>query len=190
MIRSSIRTRLSAVHKGHLALTAAAACLIGIGVSVPAFTQTAVAPQAVTPGDIAARPLDDLNLRKDKAATAPVLVAAKDHPYALTGMQRCSALNRQVASLDEALGPDIDAGTSPTEEQKRARAVGATARSVVGSLIPFDGVIRQISGANAAELHRAQFLYAGSVRRAFLKGYAKARGCRIRPAVASPAGKH
>lgn len=164
-------------------LTVATLLLFAVAGSSPAPAQTAVAPQAVTAADIAGKPLDDLNLRKDKARIAPVLEEAKDHPYATSGMGRCIALNREVARLDEALGPDIDSASTQSERQKRDRAVGGTARSVVGSLIPFDGVIRQISGANAAEGHRAMFLYAGSVRRAFLKGYARARGCRIRPMV-------
>ena len=146
--------------------------------------QTAAAPQTVTAGDIAAKPADDLNLRKDKDKVAPVLEAAQAHPYTIPGKGLCSSLNLAVADLNAVLGPDIDERTLPSAEQKRDRAVGGTARSVVGSLIPFDCVIREISGANAAEAHRALYLYAGSVRRAYLKGYAKARGCRIRPYVA------
>jgi hypothetical protein len=150
---------------------------------LPVFAQTAAAPQPVTAADIAGKPLDDLNLRKDKDKIAPALEAARAHPYTVPGNGRCLTLNREIASLDVALGPDIDSTTSPSEAQKRDRAVGGTARSVVGSLIPFDGVIRQISGANAAAAHREMFLYAGSVRRAFLKGYAKATRCRIRQVV-------
>jgi hypothetical protein len=142
-----------------------------------ASAQTAVAPQPVTGGDVVARPVDDLNLRKEKIA--PVLQRAKAHPYTIPDNGRCTGLNSEVASLDKALGPDIDESLSPSAEKKRDEAVGGTARMVVGALIPFDGVIRTISGANAAERHRAVYLYAGSVRRAFIKGYARAHGCRI-----------
>jgi len=158
---------------------AIALILLTSGATVSA--QTAAAPQAITATDIATKPIDDLNLRRDKDKPAPVLVAAQDNPYAIPGNGRCAVLNREVADLNAVLGPDIDANMSPSARQKRDRAVAGTARSAVGSLIPFDGIIRQISGANAAEGHRALYLYAGSVRRAFLKGYAKARGCRIRP---------
>jgi hypothetical protein len=147
---------------------------------VSASAQTAAAPQAVTAGDIAGKPLDDLNLRKDKEKIAPVLEAALARPYAIPGKGRCAALNLEVVRLNAALGPDVDDSNSPSAEQKRDRAVGGTARSVVGSLIPFDGVIRAISGADAAAAHYALYLYAGSVRRAFIKGYAKARGCHIK----------
>ncbi len=144
---------------------------------VPTVAQTAVAPKPVTAQDIAAAPLDTLNLRKDKVD--PVLVEARTRPYTLPGHGRCAALNHEVSRLNVALGPDIDESTSPSVDEKRARAVAGTARSVVGSLIPFSGVVRQISGAAAEENRRAQYLYAGSVRRAFLKGYARARSCRI-----------
>jgi len=161
----------------------AVACVMAIAGAGPVSAQTAAAPQPVTAGDIAGKPLDDLNLRKDKDKIAPALEAASANPYAVPGQGRCAILNREVASLDAALGPDIDASTSSSTKQKRDRAVGGTARSVVGSLIPFDGVVRLISGANAADAHRALYLYAGSVRRAFLKGYARAKGCRIKPFV-------
>lgn len=149
--------------------------------AAPAAAQTVVAPQPVTADDIAGKPLDDLNLRKDRDKTAPALVTAADAPYAIPGKGRCPALNGAVADLNAALGPDIDDTITPSAAHKREQVVGTTARSLVGSLIPFDGIIRQISGANAAAGHRALYIYAGSVRRAFLKGYAKARGCRIRP---------
>ncbi len=151
-----------------------------------ALAQTAAAPRPVTAGDVATRPLEDVNVRKDKIA--PVLEAALAAPYTLPGKGRCAALNSEVARLNDALGPDIDAMTPQTRAQKREQVVGGTARSLVGSLIPFDGLVRQISGADAAAAHRALFIYAGSARRAFLKGYASARGCRIRP-IGQPAAR-
>jgi hypothetical protein len=189
MTQRSIPPRFVAARARRVVAVPGAVCVAALAATVGAHAQTAVAPPPVTAADVAARPLDDLNLRKDKEKIAPVLEAAKAHPYTLAGMSRCTAMNREIASLNQALGPDIDAAASPSEQEKRARAVGGTARSLVGSLIPFDGVIRQISGANAAEAHRALFLYAGSVRRAFLKGYAAAHGCRIRPVAQQVATK-
>ena len=163
-------------------LTIAAFAAIGIASALPVLAQTAVAPPPVKPVDIASKPLEDLNLRKEK--TEPVLEDALNNPYAIRGGGRCSALNQEVAKLNQALGPDIGETESPSEDQKRGRAIAGTARSVVGGLIPFNGLVRLITGANAAANHRAVYLYAGSVRRAFLKGYAKARGCRIKRMVA------
>ncbi len=154
---------------------------------VAAFAQTAVAPKPVTAADVAAAPVDELNLRKHDYAAA--LIAAQAHPYTLPRGGSCPAINREVAALNGALGPDIDETKSLNEQEKRAQAVGGTARSVVGGLIPFGGVIREISGASAEERRRALYLYAGSVRRAYLKGYAHARGCRIAHYVAPPPEK-
>jgi hypothetical protein len=163
-----------------------AACAL-ISTSGTVMAQTAVAPKPVTATDVAAAPVDTLNLRKEK--TAPVLVAAKAHPYTLPGGGSCAALNRNVGQLNEALGPDIEEVTNPSEQQKRAAAIAGTARSVVNSLIPFGGIVREITGATAEEKRRAVFLYAGSVRRAFLKGYARAKGCRIQRTVIRTAPK-
>jgi hypothetical protein len=55
---------------------------------------------------------------------------------------------------------------------------GRVAQSVVGSLIPFRGVIREISGANAHDRALREAVIAGVARRSFLKGIGQARGCR------------
>ena len=153
------------------------ASILSLAGPVAASAQTVVAPRPVTVVDVAAAPVDELNLRKQKYDA--VLINAQAHPYAIPGGGSCPALNHEVAALNGALGPDIDEASSLTEQEKRSQAVGGTARSVVGGLIPFGGVIRAISGATAEARRRALYLYAGSVRRAFLKGYARARGCHV-----------
>lgn len=175
-IQTPASPRPALMRMGPPFVLAAVACAFTMTTAISA--QTAVAPPPVSAGEVAATPLDELNLRKEK--TDPVLDAALAAPYAVPGKGGCASINREIADLDKVLGFDIDSTASPSAKQKRDRAVGGTARSVVSSLIPFDGIIRQISGANAAENHRAVHIYAGSVRRAFLKGYARAKGCRIR----------
>jgi len=165
----------------------AAASVLALFSPVATVAQTAVAPKPVTATDVAAAPVDELNLRKQKYD--PALIRAQSHPYTLPGGGACPALNHEVAVLNRALGPDIDETSSLTEQEKRSQAVGGTARSVVGGLIPFGGVIRAISGATAEERRRELYLYAGSVRRAYLKGYARARGCHIARYVAPPREK-
>jgi hypothetical protein len=73
------------------------------------------------------------------------------------------------------LGDDIDVVEEKTAGEKRGNTVGSLAKSVVGSLIPFGGIIREISGANENQRQWQVALYAGSVRRAFIKGAAAAR---------------
>ncbi|WP_353227059.1 hypothetical protein [Novosphingobium sp.] len=154
------------------------AVALALVVPMPAPAQTVVAPKPVTVGDVATKPIDDLNLRK--VPIAPALETAMANPYGLPAKGRCAGLQRDIAALDAALGPDIDESVAPTRRQKRDRVIVGTARSVVGGIIPFGGIVREISGANAEDNRRARYLYAGSVRRAWLKGYARARGCPIR----------
>ncbi|WP_371432884.1 hypothetical protein [Novosphingobium sp.] len=147
--------------------------------------QTAVAPKDVTAGDVVTKPLSDMNLKKEDIP--PILLNARDKPYDLTGLRRCSDLQGEVRRLDAVLGDDIDVVEEKTAGEKRGNTVGSLAKSVVGSLIPFGGIIREISGANENQRQWQVALYAGSVRRAFIKGVGQQRGCRYPAHAASAA---
>ena len=58
---------------------------------------------------------------------------------------------------------------------------------MIGSFIPFLGVIREVSGANAQDRFWNKALYAGTARRAFLKGIGEQRGCAWPARSATPA---
>ncbi|MDE2405694.1 MAG: hypothetical protein KGM17_13585 [Sphingomonadales bacterium] len=140
-----------------------------------------ITDQTVTAGDVATTPLSDLNLKKQ--GIPQVLIDAENAPYSLGGLNSCPRLAGAVRNLDAILGEDIDVqaarGAHPTP--------GSVAKSVVGAFIPFRGVIRELSGANAQEKKVQAAIYAGSARRAFLKGVGLSRGCRYpaRPAVST-----
>jgi hypothetical protein len=102
------------------------------------------------------------------------LIAAQERPYAVDGYSRCSQIAAAVGELDSMLGDDIDL---PRKAGTRVD-VGRAAQSVVGSLIPFRGVLREITGANDQNRRIEIAIQAGIARRAFLKGYGQARGCR------------
>ncbi len=121
--------------------------------------------------DVAATPLRDVNLRKTKIP--PVLERAADEPYALAGLNSCGRIVAQVRLLNDALGGDID------EEHARGHAVtaGRLAQSVVDSLIPFGGIIKEVSGANAGQRRLQAAVAAGFARRGFLKGVGLSRHC-------------
>jgi hypothetical protein len=72
------------------------------------------------------------------------------------------------------LGDDID---MPQADGQRT-SPGRMAQSVVGSFIPFRGVIREISGANEHDRKLQTAILAGVARRSFLKGTGQAKGCR------------
>jgi hypothetical protein len=163
----------------------AIAILLGAA-AAPAAAQTAVAPPNVTAGDVVATPLANLNLRKEDIPS--ILIAARDDTYGLAGLRTCRAIGAEVAQLDQVLGPDIDVSIDKTRDEKRGNAVGHVAKSVIGSFIPFGGVIREVTGAAGRERQWQVALYAGASRRAFLKGYGQARGCRY-PARAATAAQ-
>lgn len=125
-------------------------------------------PDAV---DVAKTPVTDLNI--DKREIPAILIEAQARPYELDGGKRCQALIREIEQLDEVLGPDIDL---PEEERSRISA-GRVAKTVVGSFIPFRGLIREVSGANDHDRKVRAAIQAGLARRGFLKGMGLARGC-------------
>jgi hypothetical protein len=128
--------------------------------------------------DVAMTPLTDLNLARDPIPE--VLVYARNAPYARDGIEGCREILSEVANLDAVLGDDFD--TSPPEE--RDLSVTNLAQRVVGSFIPFRGIIREISGASAREFEFREAIAAGLMRRAYLKGVGQELGC---PYPASPA---
>lgn len=146
-----------------------------VGAAGPVHGQTVADPSNVKARDVVLKPFTDLNLDKDPVPS--LLEEAIREPYDLSGLHRCAAIEQAVRDLDTVLGDDIDSAEDKTRGEKRGNAVGGVAKSVVGSLIPFAGVIREISGAAENQRHWNLALYAGSVRRSFLKGIGQQRGC-------------
>ncbi len=135
--------------------------------------------------DVIATPAGDLNLRKNDIPQA--LLDAEAAPYDLRGLRRCNQISAAVRRIDAVLGDDIDIA----ETAGRKLKVGKTAQSVVGSFIPFRGLIREISGANEQERRLQSAIFAGTARRSFLKGVGLQRGCPwpARPATAQMLAK-
>lgn len=140
--------------------------------------QKPVTDKTVTVKDVGMTPLEDFNLEKDEIP--PLLLAAQKDPYSTAGLKKCSQYVTAVEELNAVLGADFDL---QTPEQRRL-SVGRVAKSVVGSLIPFRGVIREISGANKHAQDFQDAIVAGVMRRAFLKGQGLKLGCKYpaRPA--------
>lgn len=131
--------------------------------------------------DVAKTPITDLNVGRDDEIPL-LLVRAVEKPYDMDGLGRCRALAGAIQELDEVLGPDIDL---PQEQRDRISA-GRVGKWVVASFIPFRGLIREVSGANAQDRKVNAAIQAGLTRRGFLKGLGEARGCRY-PASPAPA---
>jgi hypothetical protein len=131
-----------------------------------------VTQKDVTAQDVVETPATDLNLMKDEIPA--LLIAAEERPYTLNGLGSCRQIAAEIGKLDAVLGEDVDL---PQTEARRT-SPGRVAQSVVGSFIPFRGLIREISGANKHDRELREAILAGVARRGFLKGTGQARGCR------------
>jgi hypothetical protein len=161
----------------------AIAAIFAALVAYPAPAREPAKPAAakdVSARDVAATPVTDLNLRKGEIP--PVLVAAEQEAYSLRGLTSCQQIAAAIGELDAVLGDDVDL---PQTGERRI-AGGRLAQSVVGSFIPFRGVIREMSGASSRDREVQAAILSGVARRAFLKGTGQARGCRY-PARAATA---
>ena len=126
-------------------------------------------------GDIATQPLQDLNVKNKRIPE--VLELARGNPYGSQGLRTCATISRDIAALSIVLGTDID--TPEDRSPNRGRQAANVGRSVVQSLIPFRGVIREATGAAGAQREWDAAVDAGIARRGFLRGVAKSRGCRL-----------
>ncbi|WP_156423720.1 hypothetical protein [Erythrobacter sp. YT30] len=139
-----------------------------IGLASPAASQDVDGDDVK---DVAETPLEDIGLSSDEIPEA-LVEAAKD-PYASEGFATCNSIVAEVAKLDTVLGEDYDiAGAADTGLDMKGAA-----KSVVGSIIPFRGVVREISGAAGDERKMRAAVIAGMVRRGYLKGLGQSRGC-------------
>lgn len=120
----------------------------------------------------ATQPLSDLNLRK--TAIPPLLLRAQARPYDLLDIRDCDAVRAEIAGLERLLGPDADARP---ESESGVNAALKAGGDVLGSVIPFRGLVRQLSGASEHQARWRSAIYAGVARRSYLKGYGKALNC-------------
>lgn len=146
---------------------------LAIGVATPAQAQQG-APEDSTlkkTGDSVTEPFDGKEVPEK-------LLAVQDDPYSLEGLGKCAAIIREVEELNAVLGPDVNEQADKSRAKKREETAGRVAGTVAGSVIPFGGLIGEITGANAERRRYAIAVYAGTVRRGFLKGVGLERGCR------------
>jgi hypothetical protein len=155
-----------------LILAPALALIAAPAAAQPDGPERPVTHREVDAVDVATTPMNDLNLRKDEIPQ--LLIDAQVRPYDLTGLDRCSQLAARIGELDAILGDDLDL---PQAAGQRV-SPGRVAQYVVGSFIPFRGVIREVSGANDQRRRLQAAIEAGLARRGFLKGIGQQRGCR------------
>ena len=163
------------LYAGILALTCAAGTV--------AHAQAMPEPDVT---EVAKTPLRDLNI--DAKDIPEVLQIAQRDPYATQGMESCNALVSTIASLDMVLGADYDIAETDGNDRLSEGRIG---QSVIGSILPFRGIVREVTGAAGNDRALRAAYTAGMVRRAFLKGWGLGRGCAYpaRPKAMAAAGE-
>lgn len=161
---------------------AAAASVLLVGCATNGSINSGVGQVQDGLGGAVAAPLEDVNLRR--AEIPPVLLEAAANAYDIRGLDTCAALAREVARLDEALGPDFDDVPQdhdrPLGERGADVAADATLDAVRGAatdLVPFRSWVRRLSGAEQHSRRVQGASTAGRTRRGFLKGLGMARNC-------------
>jgi hypothetical protein len=105
-----------------------------------------------------------------------VLVKASADPYSLQGLSSCRQLADAVRELNTVLGPDYD--VAKAKESKAATLAKAGGDAAISLVVPFRGLVREVSGAAPAERSYNAALDAGLARRGFLRGVHYKQGCR------------
>lgn len=126
-------------------------------------------------GEIATQPVRDVGLSKKKIP--PILVSASAAPYARpTG--RCSSIMGEMVQLNAVLGPDFG---QPVKKKGSTggKIAAAGGETLVNTIIPFRGLVREVSGAASADRQLAAAVNAGVARRGYLRGVGQARGCKV-----------
>jgi hypothetical protein len=128
-------------------------------------------------GEIATQPARDVGAQK--VDIPPAIQQAAAAPYSLVGLHSCAQLNRAIFQLNDALGPDYSGGVT-VHENRVGKLAEAGGKTVVNTIVPFRGLVREISGAAPAERRLNADIRAAFARRGFLRGVATARKCRLR----------
>lgn len=137
--------------------------------SAPASAQVMPEPDAA---EVARTPLRDLNI--DARDIPDVLITAARDPYAMAGLADCNAIVTDIAALDSVLGADYDIANADGNDRLSEGRIG---QGLVGGILPFRGIVREVTGAASNDRALQAAYTAGMVRRAFLKGLGLGRGC-------------
>ena len=182
-LRVVLIKELARSRSGAAMLTLLSACTL-IGCSTPMATPGQPQEGGAQLAGAATSPLADLNLVK---STIPdVLRHARETPYALPST--CPDAQSQLNALNAVLGTDLDSPRAEGEPDwfgkagaTRGEAAVGGLRSATEGLLPFRSWIRKLTGAESHSNEVKAALAAGLARRAFLRGWADAKGCPVAP---------
>ena len=126
-------------------------------------------------GRIASQPVRDVGVMKTKVP--PLLERISDDPYSMAGASTCGGITSSIRALNNVLGPDFG-DDAPVHGSRVGNVARAGGTALVDSIIPFRGLVREVSGAASAERRVQIATFAGVARRGFLRGIYRSRGCR------------
>ncbi|WP_165185564.1 hypothetical protein [Caulobacter soli] len=125
--------------------------------------------------EIGTQPVRDVGIAKREIP--PILIKARQDPYSLKGLKTCKQLAAEVSNLNAVLGPDYVVGNE-VKENRMGKLAEAGGKTVVNTIIPFRGLVRELTGAAPADRRLNAALDAGYARRGFLRGVHAKQGCR------------
>lgn len=144
-------------------------------------------PQQAEPGrwddtrkralEIGSQPARDVGMSKRDVPA--ILQKAYDHPYSLDGLKTCKALAAEVTLLNKELGPDYVVGNE-YKESRAGKLAEAGGKTIINSIIPFRGLVREVTGAAPADRQMNAAIDAGLARRGFLRGVHLKQGCKTK----------
>lgn len=121
--------------------------------------------------EVATQPGRDVGINKPEVPA--VLAEAADDPYSLEKVRTCGQITNAIRALNVELGPDFG-----EEPGKKTSILKAGSAAVVNTLLPFRGIVREVSGAASADRRIAAATQAGIARRGFLRGIYTNRACK------------
>lgn len=127
--------------------------------------------------EIGSQPVRDVGISKREVP--PILEKAFSDPYSLKGLKGCTSLAGEVRALNAVLGPDYSVGNEYSEN-RTGKLAEAGGKAIINSIIPFRGLVREVSGAAPADRHMNAVVDAGLARRGFLRGVHLKQGCKTR----------
>ena len=127
--------------------------------------------------DIGSQPARDVGM--SKRDIPEILEKAYADPYSLKGLKSCKSLASEVTKLNAVLGADYTVGNE-YKENRGGKLAEAGGKTIVNSIIPFRGLVREITGAAPNDRRMNAAVDAGLARRGFLRGVHLKQGCKTK----------
>lgn len=131
---------------------------------------------AQTLGGALLTPAEDLNLKR---TPIPEILQSIEQVYSPGQEMSCPEIAAEIDQLSVVLGVDDDVPPNEVSSasQKAAAVTLGAISGIAGGIIPFRGLVKKISGAEAHEIKLRDAYLRGLKRRAYLKGMGQSLGC-------------